>query len=1564
MSAEITFGQVIKTHRHEMGLTQDELARRVGCASVTLRKIEYDDLRPSIQIAERLAMALNIPLEERAAFVHQARAARVSFVEPPPTPSPTLEEIGIEDLSGRAIRGYTLGERIGSGGFGAVYRATQPLVEREVAIKIILPKYANHPEFIRRFEAEAQLVARLEHPHIVPLYDYWREPNAAYLIMRLLRGGNAQRLLQNGPLQPEVTLRILEQIGSALGAAHRAGIIHRDLKPANVLLDDDQNGYLADFGIAKYFSNPQTSETQVDGIIGASNYISPEQIRSEFVRPQTDIYCLGVMMYELLTGTAPFRGPTPIETMHHHLTAPMPPLAANRSGLPKALDKVIERATAKDPFERYENVESLIADFRHAISAEWRVKTHETAPRPSVALTAADNPYKGLRAFNEFDATDFFGRETLTQQLLARLGEGGDLARFLMVAGPSGSGKSSVVKAGLIPALRRGGLPGSENWFIVELMPGANPFEELEAALLRVAINPPSSLLDQLREDKRGLLRAVNRCLPDDPAVELVMVVDQFEELFTLVQDEAIRLHLLDNLLTATLDEHSRVRIVLTLRADFVDRPLNYVDFGELIRQRAEFVLPLTADELERAIVSPAERVGLQIDEGVVSAIVRDLGDQPGTLPLLQYTLTELFEKREGNTVTKSAYQSVGGALGALGRRAEEVFAGLDKVSQNTARQLFLRLVTLGENVEDTRRRVLRSEIESLTKPENKGDLRGSKEVQSVLDAFGKARLLTFDRDPSTRGPTVEIAHEALIRAWSRLQDWLAESREDLRIQWQLTLAAREWVNARRDPSFLATGARLARFEVFSAESDLALNEEERAYLNASIAERQGRESERRVQRRRVLNFQRWIIGILTVFLLVAVGLSRYAFTQRNEAFTQANIAFSRQLAAQALAEVQKPLGNDEFAALLAIRSLNVQYDSVADAALVEAASRLPLRIFSGHTDEIRAVAFSPDGKYVLTGSADTTIKLWDAVTGKPVRTFKGHTAEISSIAFSPDGRYIVSASADTTAKVWNVTTGEEIYTLSGNDDVVFNVAFSPDGKYILTTTDSNGVAKLWDIATGHEVRAFGRGKLGNGAAFSPDGRYVMSNSNDDDYTVKIWETSTGREVHTLRGHSSWVYSVAFSPDGQYALTGSLDNTAKLWNVATGEEVYTLGDHSSSVRSVAFSPDGKYILTGSADRTARLWDVMSGQEVRSWRGHFGRVWSIAFSPDGRYIITGSADGTAKLWDFAVGEGRTLRGHIAEVYGVAFSTDGKYALTGSLDQTAKLWGIGTSKEIRTFSGHSGPVYSVTFSPDAKYALTSGEDGVAQVWDIATGQEVHRFAGHSGPVYDAVFSPDGTYVLTASLDKTAKLWEASTEKEVRTFRGHTAEVLTAAFSPDGNYLVTAGDDGTAIVWEAASGQVAQTLKGPDIVFAVTFSPDGKYLLTGNGDSTAILWDVSTGNEIRTLNGHTNTVSDVAFSPDGKYVVTASADRTAKIWDVATGKELRTLSGHDSAIWSAAFSPDGKYILTGSFDGTARLWEVDYRDFVADVCTRLLRDFTEEEREQAHITDQGPTCPPSDR
>lgn len=642
-----SFGAWMRQQRRARDLTQDVLAERVHCSADMIHRIETGRARPSRQLAELLVTSLDVPIAERAAFVRWARG----------TPAPTPPA-----APGTELKGYVLEEPIGSGAFGTVYRAIQPGIRREVAVKIIRAEYANQADFIRRFEAEAQFVARLEHPHIVPLYDYWRDPSGAYLVMRWVRGGSLQAALAAGTWSLAATTHLLEQIGPALLLAHRQGVIHRDVKPANILLDEDRNAYLADFGIAKDLGLTGTGEQTVPGtIIGSPAYLTPEQIQSAPVGPSTDVYSLGLVLYEMLSGQPAFRGSTPLEVLDQQLHAPLPPLLGRDADVPGSVNEVLARATAKRPEDRYPDVDSLVVAFRQAGARDSASRTAllKTPPGPE-----PENPYKGLRAFGEADARDFFGREVLTGRLLARLQEPIPENRFLAVVGPSGSGKSSVVLAGLLPAVRRGALPGADRWFVQNVIPGAHPFEELEAALLRVAVNPPTSLLAQLQEDPRGLVRAVKRVLPDDPATELLLVIDQFEEVFTLVADEATRAHLLASLEAAVTEPRSRLRVVVTLRADFYDRPLLYPVLGELLRQRMEVVLPLTVEELEEAIVQPARRVGVALEPELVATIVRDVGEQPGTLPLLQYALTELFEQRAERTLTLETYRTNGGCWG------------------------------------------------------------------------------------------------------------------------------------------------------------------------------------------------------------------------------------------------------------------------------------------------------------------------------------------------------------------------------------------------------------------------------------------------------------------------------------------------------------------------------------------------------------------------------------------------------------------------------------------------------------------------------------------------------------------------------------------------------------------------------------------------------------------------------------------------------------------------------------------------------------------------------------
>ena len=538
-----------------------------------------------------------------------------------------------------------------------------------------------------------------------------------------------------------------------------------------------------------------------------------------------------------------------------------------------------------------------------------------------------ENPYKGLLAFRESDSEDFFGRETFIRRLIERLGEKDPLSRFLAVVGPSGSGKSSTVKAGLIPALRHGELPGSETWLVAEMLPGTHPLEELELALLRVAAKQPPSLLPQLREDERGLLRAVRRVLPDDGGV-LVLVIDQFEEVFTLVENEFERQHFLNSLYVASTDARSPLRLIITLRADFYDRPLLYTAFGELTCQRTEAVLPLTVEELEQVITRPAARVDVTVEPGLVAAMVSEVNQQPGALPLLQYALTEMFDHCQGTSLTLEAYRAIGGVTGALARRADGLYEGLDDAGQETARQMFLRLVTLGEGVEDTRRRAHQSELLSIASH--------GAAMDDIIQTFAAYRLLTLDHDLATRTPTLELAHEAILREWKRLRVWLDESRADVRMGRLLAGGAAEWLDAKRDPGFLLSGSKLAQFEEWAAASGLELTADERAYLDASVMEREWQaalEHERQEREARLKRRSRYILRALVVVLLLAMlgafGLTGIA--QRSE-------AEARGLALASAAQLALNEGNADQAIQLAEAALQIADDSLARRILEQAA--------------------------------------------------------------------------------------------------------------------------------------------------------------------------------------------------------------------------------------------------------------------------------------------------------------------------------------------------------------------------------------------------------------------------------------------------------------------------------------------------------------------------------------------------------------------------------------------------------------------------------------------------
>jgi len=1446
------------------------------------RQLEIDDLREGAYRQLMEIFALDGQREEALAQYEQCRRLLAEELGMAPTSRTTAiynkivdGDLRFDEAQTQGVRGYELKDEIGEGAYGTIYRAIQPTIGRDVAVKVIRRKYANDPQFIRRFEAEAQTIARLEHPYIVPLYDYWRDPQGAFLVMRLLRGGNLLTSLAQGPWDMETTSKLLDQIASALAAAHQQGIIHRDIKPANILFDKAGNAYLSDFGIAKNILQDLELTGEM-GLVGTPDYISPEQLRNEPVTPQSDLYSLGAVVYEVLTGERPFTDAPFALRIQKHLQEPLPLVSAARPGLPAAIDDVIQQATAKQPSARFSDALVMAEAFRQAVRGKSVVTlagettTSATLSTGIPAITEIYNPYKGLQAFQETDADDFYGRETVVEQFITHLADN----RFLAVVGPSGSGKSSVVKAGLIPALRQEALPGSDNWFMAEMVPGPHPFEELELALLPIAVDPPPSLLDPMRKDERGLLRTIRRILPEKDGV-LLLVIDQFEELFTLVEDDKQRLYFLNSLVTALNAPRSPLRLVVTLRADFYDRPLQIQPIAQLFKQYTEIILPLTQEELTWAIQEPARRVGVHLEAVATTAMLTEVADQPGALPLLQYALTELFEERQDNVMTLAAYRMLGGVSGALAQRAEEIYTGSDETEQEAIRQLFLRLVTLGEGVEDTRRRVLLSELEQISL-----DMLDEPK-SSIINRYGSFRLLTFDHDPLTREPTVEVAHEALLREWPRLRRWLEQSRDDVRLQRSLATFAYEWAQNNEDDGFLLREGRLDLFAGWAATMDLALTPSEQAFLTASTIAREQREAAEQARQQRELetaqqlaqtehqraeeqvaaaqNLRRraaYLGAALAVAAILAIAAlfagiqannnaetavtnantaatqealaaaqaeeaqnnadlaataeaqavqsegealaqqataeaeaifrataEAIAVAERNTAEEQTRLSTSRELALAALSNLNE---DPELSILLALGALGTSHTAEAEEALHRAVQESQTRLLLRPNEEepTLEVLFSPDGLQLLTGVATGEAILWDVDTGEKLVTFDGHkedwvqASDISYVIspdYSPDGKRVVTGGEDGTVRIWDPKNGQELMAIEAHEDRVDGVSFSPDGAKILTASWDN-TAKIWDSETGELLLAVEEihpptwdiPETGAwGAGYSPDGRRFATAGTDG--LGKVWDAETGAELLVLAGHDAPLWDVAFSPDGMLIATSSFSGEARIWDAETGKEIHNLVGHTSSLRELDFSHDGSLLGTASADGTAKIWDVASGEELTTLAGHKDRVMGIDFSPDGTEIATSSRDRTARIWEVSGGrESFALGVEIDGVLDVDYSPDGQRLATIDWDGLTQIWNAFTGEELFTLEGHEDWSGKIEYSSDGKLLATASDDGTAIVRDAQTGELIYRLDGHEGEwVNDLAFNADGTLLATAGNDHYAVIWDMVTGTEQQRF-----------------------------------------------------------------------------------------------------------------------------------------------------------------------------------------------------
>lgn len=1256
--------------------------------------------------------------------------------------------------------------------------------------------------------------------------------------------------------------------------------------------------------------------------------------------------------------------------------------------------------------EQYEKLSALLADElgvepTEATTALYgKIRSGEIIFTPEITedlpfeVGVLANPYKGLRAFQEVDAVDFFGREVLTERLLERLAEEVPFARFLAVVGPSGCGKSSVVNAGLIPALRNGRLPGSDSWCIAETVPGTHPFDELDIVLARVAGDPSVCLLDQLRSDTRGLLRSVRRVLPDE-ATQLLLVIDQFEEVFTLVPDPAEVKFLLDSLYAGMTSERTPLRVVITLRADFYDRLLMYPDFSEMVRQRTEAVVPLTTDELECAICGPAERVGVSLVQGLTTTIVTEVAEQPGSLPMLQYALTELFDQRTSNILTLETFQAIGGSLGAMARRADTVYAGLEPEEQAAARQMFLRLVTLGEGTEDIRRRALRSEVESV----------GGEPTQTVLGAFDHSRLLTFDQDLATGEPTVELAHEAIIREWGLLRTWLDESRDDMRLQRLLSRAAMEWQRAGRDDSYLLHGSRLAQFEEWGQATNVALTQDERLFLEtSSVTERLRLARQRRVRR---LAFAVMAIVAIVMTALALLAFDREGQAQDARATSDYNLAIAeresevnRSLVLANSAQESFEAGQTDLAMALALEAVDIDQPPAEAARTLREVALAPgsRAVLGGHTNGVRDITFSPDSRLGLSGgcaelSADDTclqgeLILWDLEAEVELRRLEGHTDWVNGVSFvGSDAQTALTGSGDGTLIQWNVATGDIIRRFGGHAGGINSIAMSRDGQTVVSGSDDSTLI-LWEVSTGEIIRRFeGHMDAVRSVAFGPDEQTIASGS--DDNTLMLWDVNTGSVIHAFEGHTGAVRTVAFSPDGTTLLSGSDDISVRQWDVETGEDVRLLW-LSQGVRFLAVSPDGRMALPSSSG--VALWDLERWQ----WLGglldrdadEVGMTNAIAISADGRLALSGKSrdpaggGGTVYLWNLGVSsELRRFETDGIPLTFAAISPDGEYLLTGTANdvETALLWDVERGTVARRFVGDAGlrAIY-VAFSPDGRYALTGSGDwrGVTDarslvLWDVETGAEIRRFEGHEFYLRSIAFSPDGRMILSGSQqfgpawpEQEAGgdlfLWDAETGEIMHQFE-NTEDVTGIAFSRDGRRVLTASHFWNNITyWDVATGQALNRYDYSMGITDVIFGPDETTFLAAGHNGDLILWDLVADKELRRFVGHDTNVWDIDISFDGRYVISGADNGLVILWDFETGEELRRFIGHTTVVWGVTFSPDGQTAYSSSADGLLIEWQVsewsldELHDWISK--NRYVRDFTCEERETYRID---PSC-----
>jgi len=1115
-----------------------------------------------------------------------------------------------------------------------------------------------------------------------------------------------------------------------------------------------------------------------------------------------------------------------------------------------------------------------------------------------VLLPAVDCPYRGLEAFELEHAANYFGRQTMVAKLVAKLDE----TNFVAVVGPSGSGKSSLVRAGLMTALNvQGQLPGSRHWQIVVIRPFDDPLRSLAQMLVDqlTADLTPIKRIEEIRTLATSLHRATLpiadvlaalRQKPGYPA-RLVVIIDQFEETFTLCGDDSVRRSFLNTLLAAS--ETSWVTIVFTLRADFYGHILAEERFGKRVDAGLVNVLPMTIGERRTAIEQPALAAGRRFEEGLVARILDDVEHEAGQLPLLEFALTELWERQTpAGVLTHAAYEAIGEVAGAIAKRADQTLKGLKQDEQQMVRRIFTRLVRVTqpeENAEDTKRRIALYELEPVFQPL----------VQKLADA----RLLVTGRDEQSGAETIEVAHEALIRKWQELQSWLNSDRAFLLWRQRLRTMVSGWLASGKEEEALLRGVQLNESEGWSSARSHDLSEQERAYIAASriAVDREAQAAEERRQRelrlieaRAEAERQRaetqaqaatalrrralWLVGALAVALLAA-GVAFWFYDQSSRALTNETAARQAEANARQTEEAVSAALLVEVATRTAAEASEAAQRSAAEqqSRLAQARYLANQAAFYRKTDPQLALLLAREAVSSTYGADGyTTIEANAALRGllqptyQPRSILNAHADSVLAVTFSPDGQTLASGSADNSIILWEVSSGQPITTLNAHTDNVLAVAFSPDGQTLASGSADNNIIR-WEVSSGRPI-------------------FTLKEPTEDIPTA--FALQNGLPITTLTKPTGDVSAMVFSSDGQILASGSSDSNIILWELSSGQPT-SLQGATRSVSAMAFSPLGRILASGSSGTGIILWESKDVPDRLTLIGHHQEpAWYAVFNPQGNLVASAGQDGILHVWD---------------------------AHTGAIKLELRGHGTGRTTETRC------PVciQRINFDSTGAKLLSAGWDGTARLWDVQTKQSIVLVA-YQDRLTDAKFSPDGALIATASVeDRQILLWDTSSVTVTAAITGTFANQIN--FSPDGKLLVAAGGDGTLLIIDTHNGEKKWQQQEQQALLNAVFSPNGQYIATAGIEGSATIWSVATGDPFATLRGHTKAIYTIVYSGQGDLIATASDDGSARVWDASTGKARFVLRGHTAGVFDVAFRPDGLQLATSGVDSTIRLWNL---------------------------------------